>query len=225
MNNYPISIINHNSIITKNSPNGRYREHFNTVILPKGNKYKITSITCKIDTTSLWNIRKINTVLLCEQNGNIKTYTVPGGYYTINDLCKTIDNSITINNENRAVVGTKYKYVEVKDADDLENKFKLHDKENSGTIATDPYDIMNSQNVIRIYSSIMSQTFGIKSSFIDNLIHVSIGLNNIITLDNLNIDVIDQSNLDYIDWQITDMDDKPISLITNIYISFTISCY
>lgn len=71
----------------------------------------------------------------------------------------------------------------------------------------------------------MKQTFGIKSSLIDNLIHVSIGLNNIITIDNLNIDVIDQSNLDSIEWLITDMNDNPISLNSNVYVSFTISCY
>ena len=90
---------------------------------------------------------------------------------------------------------------------------------------SEPYDITNGQGVIRIYSSIMKQTFGIKSSLIDNLIHVSIGLNNIITIDNLNIDVIDQSNLDSIEWLITDMNDNPISLNSNVYVSFTISCY
>ena len=71
----------------------------------------------------------------------------------------------------------------------------------------------------------MNQTFGIKSSLIDNLIHVSIGLNNIITLDNLSIDVIKQSNLDYIEWNITDMYGNEISLNSNVYVSFTISVY
>ena len=71
----------------------------------------------------------------------------------------------------------------------------------------------------------MNQTFGIKSSLIDNLIHVSIGLNNIITLDNLSIDVTKQSNLDYIEWSITDMYGNEISLNSNVYVSFTISVY
>ena len=71
----------------------------------------------------------------------------------------------------------------------------------------------------------MNQTFGIKSSLIDNLIHVSIGLNNIITLDNLSIDVTNQSNLDYIEWSITDMYGNEISLNSNVYVSFTISVY
>ena len=94
-----------------------------------------------------------------------------------------------------------------------------------GTVATEPYDITNGMSVIRVYSSINAQTFGLKSPLIDNLIHVSMGLNNMITWDNLSIDVIEQSNLDYIDWVLTDANDNPISLNSNVYISFTISCY
>ena len=86
------------------------------------------------------------------------------------------------------------------------------------------YDITNGMSVIRVYSSINAQTFGLKSPLIDNLIHVSMGLNNMITWDNLSIDVIEQSNLDYIDWVLTDANDRPISLNCNVYISFTISC-
>ena len=55
----PKSIINHNTVIPKNT--ARYREEFDMISLPKANQYKITSITCKIDTTSLWNIRTDNT--------------------------------------------------------------------------------------------------------------------------------------------------------------------
>ena len=94
-----------------------------------------------------------------------------------------------------------------------------------GTIANEPYDITNGMSVIRVYSSINAQTFGLKSPLIDNLIHVSMGLNNMTTWDNLSIDVIEQSNWDYIDWMLTDANDNPISLNSNVYISFTISCY
>ena len=94
-----------------------------------------------------------------------------------------------------------------------------------GTIASEPFDITNGQSVIRVYSSINAQTFGLNSPLIDNLIHVSMGLNNMITWDNLSIDVIEQSNWDYIDWMLTDANNNPISLNSNVYISFTISCY
>ena len=57
---YPVDVINHNTIIPKN--NARYHETFNTVIMPRDNVYKITSITCKINTTSLWNILAMNVV-------------------------------------------------------------------------------------------------------------------------------------------------------------------
>lgn len=39
------------------------------------------------------------------------------------------------------------------------------------------------------------------------------------------IDGIDQSKLDSIEWLITDMNDNPISLNSNVYVSFIISCY
>ena len=91
-------------------------------------------------------------------------------------------------------------------------------------ISRGAYDITNGMSVIRVYSSINAQTFGLKSPLIDNLIHVSMGLNNMTTWDNLSIDVIEQSNLNYIDWVLTDANDRPISLNSNVYISFTISC-
>ena len=43
--------------------------------------------------------------------------------------------------------------------------------------------------------------------------------------DNLSIDVIEQSNLDSIDWVLTDANDNSIFLNSNVYISYTISCY
>lgn len=222
----PVSIINHNTIIPKNS--SRYRESFNTVILPKDNIYKITSITCKIDTTSLWNIRKTNIVRVVNNKGQNMTYHVMGGYYTIDDLCNSIAKTINVNEDNLAYVTSNCESVDLTDAADVAKILKMEERLYSydGEVHTnEPYDITNGQGVIRIYSSIMKQTFGIKSSLIDNLIHVSIGLNNIITMDNLNIDVIDQSNLDSIEWLITDMNDNPISLNSNVYVSFTISCY
>ena len=222
----PVSIINHNTIIPKNS--SRYRESFNTVILPKDNIYKITSITCKIDTTSLWNIRKTNIVRVVNNKGQNMTYHVMGGYYTIDDLCNSIAKTINVNEDNLAYVTSNCESVDLTDAPDVAKILKMEERLYSydGEVHTnEPYDITNGQGVIRIYSSIMKQTFGIKSSLIDNLIHVSIGLNNIITMDNLNIDVIDQSNLDSIEWLITDMNDNPISLNSNVYVSFTISCY
>ena len=222
----PVSIINHNTIIPKN--NSRYRESFNTVILPKDNIYKITSITCKIDTTSLWNIRKTNIVRMVNNKGQNMTYHIVGGYYTIDDLCNSVAKTIDVNEDNLAYVTSNCECVDLSDAPDVAKILKMEERlyNYDGEVHTsEPYDITNGQGVIRIYSSIMKQTFGIKSSLIDNLIHVSIGLNNIITIDNLNIDVIDQSNLDSIEWLITDMNDNPISLNSNVYVSFTISCY
>lgn len=219
-----MSVINHNTIIPKN--NSRYHETFNTVIMPRDNVYKITSITCKIDTTSLWNIRSTNMVKVVNNQGYEMIYNVGAGYYTIDELCNAIAGSIAINEDNQAyVVAENAQSVDLSGASDLANILKLEGLLVPPMVATEPYDITNGMSVIRVYSSINAQTFGLKSPLIDNLIHVSMGLNNMITWDNLSIDVIEQSNLDYIDWVLTDANDNPISLNSNVYISFTISCY
>lgn len=222
---YPVSVINHNTIIPKN--NARYRESFNTVIMPRDNVYKITSITCKIDTTSLWNVRTTNVVKVVDKQGHEMIYNVNGGYYTISELCNAVAGSIAINDKNLAyVVDSVADSVDLTDASDIASIFRLDQKlYGTGTIASEPFDITNGQSVIRVYSSINAQTFGLNSPLIDNLIHVSMGLNNMITWDNLSIDVIEQSNWDYIDWMLTDANNNPISLNSNVYISFTISCY
>ena len=220
---YPVSVINHNTIIPKN--NARYRESFNTVIMPRDNVYKITSITCKIDTTSLWNIRSTNVVKIVNNQGYEMIYNVAAGYYTIDELCNAIAGSIAINDDNQAYVVDTVESIDLSGASDISNILRLEGVLSPPAVATDPYDITNGMSVIRVYSSINAQTFGLKSPLIDNLIHVSMGLNNMISWDNLSIDVIEQSNLDTIDWTLTDANDNPISLNSNVYISFTISCY
>ena len=78
---HPVSVINHNTMIPKN--NARYHETFNTVIMPRDNMYKITFITCKIDTAFLWNILVMNVVIVMNNQGYEMTYNVGAGYYTI----------------------------------------------------------------------------------------------------------------------------------------------
>ena len=219
----PISIINHNSIIPKN--HSRYRESFNTIVLPKGYIYKITSVTCKIDTTSLWNIQKENLVSVINSNNQSIQYVIHPGYYTLDELINCLAKTIQVNENNTAYVNTKQ--IDLSRAPDVANIFHMKQKiylqgETGGSA---PFDISNGLSVIKIYSSIMQQTFGIKSSLIDNLIHVSTGLNNICSYDNLDINVVDQTNLDYIEWELRDMNDNPIKVNSNVYVSFTISVY
>ena len=222
---YSVSVINHNTIIPKN--NARYRESFNTVIMPRDNVYKITSITCKIDTTSLWNVRTTNVVKVVNKQGHEMIYNVNGGYYTISELCNAVAGSIAINDKNLAyVVDSVADSVDLTDASDIASIFRLEQKVNGmGTTASEPFDITNGQSVIRVYSSINAQTFGLNSPLIDNLIHDSMVLNNMITRYNLSIVVIEQSNWDYIDWMLKDANNNPIPLNSYVYISFTISCY
>ena len=221
----PVSVINHNTVIPKN--NERYHETFNTVIMPRDLVYKITSITCKIDTTSLWNVRSLNVVKVQMLSGYEMVYNVGPGYYSITELCRAIADSIQVDDVNRAYLNSDVATaVDLSGAPDYTSILKLEGVVGGSNVAaSEPYDITNGMSVIRVYSSINAQTFGLKSPLIDNLIHVSMGLNNMITWDDLSIDVIEQSNLDYIDWVLTDANDRPISLNSNVYISFTISCY
>ena len=220
----PVSVINHNTVIPKN--NERYHETFNTVIMPRDLVYKITSITCKIDTTSLWNIRAMNVVKVQMLSGYEMVYNVGPGYYSITELCRAIADSIQVDDVNRAYLNSDVATaVDLSGAPDYTSILKLEGVVGGSNVAaSEPYDITNGMSVIRVYSSINAQTFGLKSPLIDNLIHVSMGLNNMITWDDLSIDVIEQSNLDYINWVLTDAKDRPISLNSNVHISFTISC-
>ena len=99
---YPVSVINHNTIISKN--NARYHETFNTVIMPLDNVHKITFITCKIDTTSFWKIRARTVVKVINNQVYEMIYNVCAGYYMIDELCNAIPGSITISENNQAYV-------------------------------------------------------------------------------------------------------------------------
>jgi len=222
MSNHPISIINHTSVIPKN--NSSYRETFNTIMLPTGNVYKITSITCKIDTTSLWNITSTNVMTYINSNDQTVTISLPAGYYSLTELCSSL-GVITVSN-NRASVNNTCQSCDFTDAPDIANILKFDRKSyTTGSTSDKPVDITNNKAVIKIYSSIMQQTFGIKSSFCDSLIHVTTGLNNVTTQDNLDISVANITNWDHIEWSLCDAADKPISLNSNVYINFTISVY
>ena len=132
---YPVSVINHNTIIPKN--NARYHETFNTVIMPRDNVYKITSITCKIEST--------NVVRVVNNQGYEMIYNVNGGYYSIDELCNAIAGSIAINGGNCAyVVSENARLVDLSGASDISNIVKLGMQEHlPGTVATEPYDITN----------------------------------------------------------------------------------
>ena len=98
----PVSVINHNTVIPKN--NERYHETFNTVIMPRDNVYKITSITCKIYTTSLRNILAMNIVKVLNSQGYEMIYNIGASYYTTDELCNAIAGSIAINDNSQAYV-------------------------------------------------------------------------------------------------------------------------
>ena len=135
-------------------------------------------------------------------------------------------STIAINSNNLLHMISNYESIDLSDASDIANIFKLDRcmHTTNGTVS-EPSDIINGQSVIRVYSSINTQSFGLNSPLIDNLTHISMGLNNMITWDNLSIDVIDQPNIDSTDWVLTNANNNPIFLNSNIYVSLIISCY
>jgi len=220
--NKPISIINHTTVIPRDHTS--YHEEFDTILLPKDNYYRITSITCKIDTTSLWNINRTNIVKYTNTSNQEVTLTVVPGYYSIIELTQAL--LVFTVSSNRASVNNNCLSVNLNDAPDIANILGFSQGEyNTGSTSDRPVDITNNKSIIRIFSSLNEQPFGFKTSFCDNLIHVTTGLNNICTFTDLNIPVVNKPNLDYINWSITDANNTSLSLNSSIYINFTISVY
>ena len=146
----PVSVINHNTVIPKN--NERYHETFNTVIMPRDLVYKITSITCKIDTTSLWNVRSLNVVKVQMLSGFEMVYNVGPGYYSITELCRAIADSIQVDDVNRAYLNSDVATaVDLSGAPDYTSILKLEGVVEAGMVATEHYDITNGMSVIRVY--------------------------------------------------------------------------
>ena len=144
----PVSMTNPNTIIDKN--NARYHETFNTVIMPRDNVYKITSITCKIDTTFLWNIRAMNVVKVKNKQGYEMIYNVGTGYYAIDELCNAIVGSIAINDNNQAyMVGENAQSVDLSGASDTANILKLEGFLTPTTVASKPYETSINSNMTK----------------------------------------------------------------------------
>ena len=121
---YPVSVIIHNTIIPKEY--ARYYETFYTVIMPLDNVHKITSITCKIDTTSFWKIRARNVVKVINNQVYEMIYNMCAGYNKIDELCNAITDSITIyDNKQAYVVGENAQWADLSGASDIANILKL----------------------------------------------------------------------------------------------------
>jgi len=218
----PVNIINHTSVIPHNSSS--YHETFDKIYLNKEYVYKISSISVKIDTCSLWNIRTTNIVTYVNNSSQTVTVSIIPGYYSVLQLTQLL-LIITVSN-NRASVNNTCTSCNMSSAPDIANIFKLYgDNIATGTTASEPVDVTNATSVIKLYSSLMQQTFGIKSSFCDCIIHSSMGLNNITEYNNLDISVSTNPNLSYINWALCDANDNAISLNTPVYINWTVSVF
>lgn len=116
-------------------------ETSNTVIMPRDNVYKITSITCNIDSTSLWNIRAMNVVKVVNNQGYKMITNVGTGYYTIDELCNAMADSIAINDNNQTyMVSENTQSVDISGASDIANILKLEDLLVPSAVTSEPYE-------------------------------------------------------------------------------------
>ena len=134
---YSLSVINHNTIIPKKY--ARYHETINTVIMPLDYVYKITSITCKIDTTSLRNIPARNAVKVLNNQVYEMIFNVCAGYYMIDELFNAINGSIAINENNQAYeVSENAHWADLSGASNIANILKLEGLLTPPAVASEP---------------------------------------------------------------------------------------
>lgn len=112
--------------------------------MPRDNVYKITSITCNIDSTSLWNIRAMNVVKVVNNQGYKMITNVGAGYYTIDELCNAIADSIAINDNNQTyMVSENTQSVDISGASDIANILKLKSFLIPPAVFSKPYEVID----------------------------------------------------------------------------------
>jgi len=189
-----------------------YYQEFDPINIDTGGNQVINNIVCSIDTTSLYNIREVNKI------GDV---TINPGYYPISKLSNLLSNYFTITDSS---VTTKQS-VDLSNAPSLQ-KILFHSNniqrvENGYTINISP-DESGGLSIIKIYSNIVKD-YKVTTSLIDIPIYVSMGLDNVISRNNLNIPCYISNNTTLIKFYMTDIYDDIISLSQPVYLNIVIN--
>jgi len=172
----------------------------------------IDNIVASIDTTSLYNIREKNIV------GDV---TINAGYYPIEKLQTLLSKYFTITNSSV----TALQDVDLSNAKSLQ-RILFHtnnlERVSSGYVSHIAPDITGGLSVIKIWSNIIKD-YKVNTSLIDIPIYVSMGLDNVISRNNLNIPCYIPNNTRLIKFYMTDIYDDLITLSQPVYINIVIN--
>ena len=211
------SVYTHITKIPKNSSEF-FKEEISKLSLPNPYSYDIyiSNISVTVDTTSLWNIRTINTI----QSSGFGNLNINPGYYKIETLQTILIDYFTItDNSTTAKVS-----MNLSKAPCIKKIFFIEsDSIEAGTVINKRYDISGGLSVIRVFSDIVKSDHN-HNSLVDIPIYVSQGLDNTLTLSNLCIPINTGYNTKYITFWLRNIYNEIIVLNSDLFISWTITC-
>lgn len=190
-----------------------FSETINQLSLPSPYTHDIyiSQISVTIDTTSLYNIREVNT---------IRGLTINPGYYKIDTLRSILNGILEISDISTKVLQT----TDFSNAPSIKRIFFIETNiVEANTIINRRYDISGGYSVIRVYSNMVDTNYN-RNSLVDIPIYCTIGLDNTLNLTNLAIPINLPYNCKYITFWLRDIYDNPIILNSDVYISFSITC-
>ncbi len=189
-----------------------YYQKFDPINIDNGNEQVINNIVCSIDTTSLYNIRETNTI------GDV---VIHHGYYPISKLSTLLSNYFTITDSSVTVKQD----VDLSQAPSIQ-KILFHTNNLQRVVKNYTINIAPDESgglsVIKIFSNIVKD-YKVTTSLIDIPIYVSIGLDNVISRNNLNIPCYIPNNTTMIKFYMTDIYDDIISLSQPVYLNIVIN--
>ncbi len=190
-----------------------YYQKFDPINIDNGGEQVINNIVCSIDTTSLYNIRETNKI-----GTDVIIYP---GYYSVSKLSTLLSNYFTITDHSV----TALQDVDLSQAPSLQ-KILFHTNNLQRVVKNYTINIAPDESgglsVIKIYSNIVKD-YKVTTSLIDIPIYVSIGLDNVISRNNLNIPCYIPNNTTMIKFYMTDIYDDIINLSQPVYLNIVIN--
>lgn len=221
---FPISQI----VINHKIPRGHsfYETTFDKIELPNLNNYdlRITNLTCQLDTSALYNIKTKNIARVYRGNdSNPFNITLNPGYYTSDSITSITSDAIQFEN-GYAYLHEYYPKIDLTDAPDLQNILKVNTIWQSPERSAETCDFSNGLNEFKIYSSVVKQSYSdITCPLTDFFVTAAIGLNNLVTYENLSIPVNVDHNFMKVWYILKNCENEEIAINSDIYINYVIS--
>ena len=219
----PVSQISLNCVIP--AKHGNYRQTFEKIDFPSRESFdlRITNVTCKVDTTGLYNVGVTSVVRAYFSSGSHTDYTFEPGHYSLEAISEITEYKIQFENNCAKVVNCER--VDFSQGECIRRICNYGENivYADGKVNEVPADLSGGLNVLKFYSS-LNQRITEKSSMFDVMIFQEMGLNNTVTYDFVSIPVVNAVTLDHIDWCVCDKYDRVIETIgAPVYINLVIS--